>query len=79
MVVENHLLGCVAEMAGARSVCKNRKPGDTGIRDQVVPVLGFLKATKSHLGTWNVLLGVFEVLELETAHQHSCISHRANA
>ena len=77
--MEDHLLGCVAEMAGARSVRIIRKPGDTGIRDQVVPVLGFLEATKSHLGTWNVLLGVFEVFKLETAHQHPCISHRASA
>ena len=32
--------------------------------DQVVPVLGLLQTAESHLGAWNVLLGVFEVLEL---------------
>jgi hypothetical protein len=44
-----------------RSVRKN-------IRDQVVAVLGLLQTTESHLGTRNVLLGVLEVLELQTLH-----------
>jgi len=35
------------------------------IRDQVIPVLALLEATEGHLGTWNIFLGVFEVLELE--------------
>lgn len=33
-------------------------------RDQVVPVLGLLQSTESHLGAWNVFLRVLEVLEL---------------
>lgn len=32
--------------------------------DQVVPVLALLQATESHLGAWNVFLGVLEVVEL---------------
>lgn len=31
--------------------------------DEVVPVLGLLETSKGHLGTRNVLLGVFKVLE----------------
>lgn len=34
------------------------------IRDQVVPVLGLLEATESHLGTWDVFLWILEVFEL---------------
>lgn len=34
------------------------------IRDQVVPVLLLLEAAERHLGTRDVLLGVFEVFEL---------------
>jgi len=33
--------------------------------DQVVPVLGLLETTKGHLGPWDVLLGVLEVLKLQ--------------
>ena len=34
------------------------------VGDHVVPVLGLLQSTESHLGSGNVLLGVLEVLEL---------------
>lgn len=34
------------------------------VRDQVVPVLLLLQATKSHLGSGNVLFGVLEILKL---------------
>lgn len=34
------------------------------VGDQVVPVLGLLQATESHLGARDVLLRVLEVLEL---------------
>lgn len=34
------------------------------VGDQVVPVLALLQATKRHLGSWNVLLWVLEVLKL---------------
>ena len=36
------------------------------IRDQVVPVLVLLEAAEGHLGAGDVLLGVLEVVELET-------------
>lgn len=32
--------------------------------DQVVPVLWLLETAKSHLGAWNILLGILEVVEL---------------
>ena len=35
------------------------------VRDQIVPVLGLLETAESHLGSWDVFLGVFEVFELE--------------
>jgi len=35
------------------------------VGDQVVPVLGLLQTTERHLGAWNVLLRVLEVLELD--------------
>ena len=28
------------------------------VRDQVVPILSLLETAESHLGTWNVFLGV---------------------
>ena len=34
------------------------------IRDEIVPLLGLLETTESHLGTGDKLLGVLEVLEL---------------
>lgn len=33
------------------------------LRNQVIPVLGLLQATKGHLGAGDVLLGVLEVVE----------------
>jgi len=33
------------------------------VRDQVIPVLVLLQSTESHLGTWDVLLRVLEILE----------------
>lgn len=36
------------------------------LRDQIIPVFALLQTTKSHLGAWNVFLGVLEVLKLET-------------
>ena len=35
------------------------------IRDQVIPVLALLQATKSHLGAWDIFLWVFKILKLE--------------
>lgn len=35
------------------------------VGDEVVPVLGLLETTESHLGTWDVLLWVLKVLELK--------------
>lgn len=35
------------------------------IRDQIVPVLALLEATKGHLGSRDVFLGVLEVFELQ--------------
>lgn len=32
---------------------------EKNIRDQVVPILSFLETAESHLGAWNVFLGVF--------------------
>ena len=31
---------------------------------EIIPILALLQTTESHLRTWNVLLGVFEVLKL---------------
>ena len=41
---------------------KKNMEGD--IRDQIIPILGLLQSTKSHLRTGDVFLGVLEVLEL---------------
>lgn len=54
-----NLFGGVAKMAGGRSVHLLRKPEETCVRDQVIPVLGLFKTTESHLGTWDVFLRVF--------------------
>lgn len=42
------------------------------VGNEIVPVLGLLQTTKSHLGAWDVLLWVLEILELilvSNAHQ----------
>jgi hypothetical protein len=36
-----------------------RLSGVVNVRDQVIPILGLLETTESHLGTWDVLLRVF--------------------
>jgi hypothetical protein len=47
------------------SECENRNFEDGGNkRDQIIPVLALLETTEGHLGTRDVLLGVFKVLKL---------------
>ena len=42
-----------------------RFSGGVNVRDQIVPVLGLLETAESHLGSWDIFLGVFEVFELK--------------
>jgi hypothetical protein len=68
------LLRGVAEVPNEVIVSRiSRLHRERPIRDQVIPVLVLLQSTESHLGSWNILLGVLQVLELEGRVVSTCL------
>lgn len=70
--VEKYLFGSVAQVPGQVSIDDGSRR-QICVRDQVVPVLGLLQSTESHLGSGDVFLRVLEVLILSRVSPESFV------